>query len=432
MKLCIIGTGYVGLVAGTCFAETGNDVICVDVDETKIRNLKAGKIPIYEPGLEQMVRHNIGEERLEFSTDLAGAVKKCPVIFITVGTPQGDDGSADLKYVLDVAREVGQAMNGEKIIVIKSTVPVGTCEKVEAAVKSVTKLKSRVVSNPEFLKEGHAVEDFMRPDRIIIGCTDEKAAGVIKEIYQPFLRTGRPLLVMDVRAAEMSKYAANAMLATRISFMNMLANLAERLGVNIEDVRRGVGSDARIGNAFLFPGTGYGGSCFPKDVRALMKTAEEADYDLCVLKAVDSVNEAQKIILYEKAKKYYGGNLKGKKIAVWGLAFKPQTDDIRDAPAIATIEKLLADGAKVLAFDPAAMETTRAVFGGRIEYAAKSYDALKDADALLVITEWNEFRSPDFGKMKKLMKKPVIFDGRNIYPRKVVEEAGFEYFGIGV
>ncbi len=432
MKICVIGTGYVGLVAGTGFAETGNDVVCVDVDREKIDALNKGLIPIFEPGLSHMVARNIEDGRLTFTTDLAAAVKKSTVIFISVGTPQGDDGSADLKYVLGVAREIAEAMNGYKVIVIKSTVPVGTNVKVRAVLDEAGCAEFDMVSNPEFLKEGHAVEDFMRPDRVVVGCDSDKSGRIMEELYSPFVRTGKPIIRMGITSAELTKYAANGLLATRITFMNQVANLADRLGVNVADVRRGMGSDSRIGPAFLFPGVGYGGSCFPKDVRALINTARDADCGFDILEAVDKVNNAQKLVLFEKLHAYYKGELAGRCVAVWGLAFKPRTDDVREAPALVLIRKLLEAGVKVSAFDPEAVETARAELGGDVEYAENAYAALEGAEALILATEWNEFRRPDFERMKKLMKKPVIFDGRNIYTRASVEEAGFDYFGIGV
>ena len=432
MRIAVIGSGYVGLVAGTCFAETGNEVACVDRDQAKIDGLNAGVIPIYEPGLEEMVKRNVSEERLSFTTDTAAAVKAAKVVFIAVGTPPGDDGSSDLSMVLAVARAIGKAMNGYKVIVDKSTVPVGTAAKVAAAIRKETKHPFDVVSNPEFLKEGAAIDDFMRPDRVVVGCGDAKSAEIMKELYSPFVRTGKPILVMDVPSAEMTKYAANAMLSTRISFMNEMALLCEKVGANVDMVRQGIGSDARIGPAFLFPGVGYGGSCFPKDVKALLKTAEEHGMDLFTVRGAENANERQKTVLFSKIKAHFGGKLKGKTFAVWGLAFKPRTDDMREAPSIVLIRALLAAGAKVKAADPEAVKEARKIFGTTIEYAAKPYDALEGADALVLVTEWNEFRHPDFDRMKQLMRKPVVFDGRNIYAGRDLQAHGWTWYGIGI
>ncbi|MDT8317259.1 MAG: UDP-glucose/GDP-mannose dehydrogenase family protein [bacterium] len=439
MDVCVIGSGYVGLVAGACFADSGNDVVCVDIDEKKISELKKGVIPIYEPGLEELIKRNVGEKRLAFTTDIVDAVKRSTVCFIAVGTPPGEDGSADLQYVLAVARDIGRNMDGYKVIVDKSTVPVGTADKVKEAIAA--ELKERavdygfdVVSNPEFLKEGAAIDDFMKPDRVVIGVdSGSDAEEIMKELYGPFVRTDNPIVIMDVRSAEMTKYAANAMLATRISFMNEIANLCELVGANATSVRQGIGSDSRIGHSFLFPGIGYGGSCFPKDVKALYKTAAEHSYDFKILNAVEDVNEVQKGVLVEKVLNYYGGEdkLKGKKFALWGLSFKPRTDDMREAPAIVIINRLLEMGAEVVAHDPVAMEEGRAIFGDKIKYCDINYDALDGAAALLVATEWNEFRRPNFERMKKLMKAPVIFDGRNIYSPSEMKKLGFEYFSIG-
>jgi UDPglucose 6-dehydrogenase len=432
MKIAVIGSGYVGLVAGTCFAETGNDVLCVDNDKAKIAALKAGRIPIYEPGLEEMVKRNVAEERLSFTTDTAAAVKEALVVFIAVGTPPGDDGSSDLSMVLAVAKDIGKAMNGFKVIVDKSTVPVGTAQKVAAAVRRETKHPFDVVSNPEFLKEGAAIDDFMKPDRVVIGCTDPRTAEIMKELYSPFVRTGKPILIMDVASAEMTKYAANAMLSTRISFMNEVALLCEKVGADVDKVRQGIGSDARIGTAFLFPGVGYGGSCFPKDVKALLKTGEENGIELHTVRAAEAANERQKKVLFEKVRAHFGGKLKGKTIAVWGLAFKPRTDDMREAPSIVLIRALLDAGAKVKAADPEAVKEAKKLFGDSIAYSAKPYDALEGADALVLVTEWNEFRHPDFDRMKTLMKSPVIFDGRNIYAGRNLEAQGWTWYGIGI
>jgi UDPglucose 6-dehydrogenase len=432
MKICVIGTGYVGLVAGACFAANGNDVICVDKDEEKINSLNSGKIPICEPGLEALVKRNLAEKRLSFTTDAAAAVKKSLICFIAVGTPQDEDGSADLQHVLDVAADIGKAIDKYTIVVNKSTVPVGTAEKVRGEIAKHTSTEFDVVSNPEFLKEGAAVGDFMKPNRVVIGTAGPKAATVMKELYSPFVRTGNPVLVVSNRSAELIKYAANALLAAKISFMNELANLSEIVGANITDVRRGIGTDERIGPKFLFPGPGHGGSCFPKDLKALMKTGEEAGYELTILRAVEDVNAAQKRVLFEKAKKHFDGGLKGKHFAVWGLSFKPGTDDMREAPAITLIEALLDAGAAVTAYDPEAMEVSKNLYlGDRISYAEHNYDALRDADGLFLVTEWSEFRYPDFERIKKLMRTPVVFDGRNIYSRETLEQLGFTYYGIG-
>ncbi len=437
MKVCVIGTGYVGLVAGACFAECGNEVICVDIDKEKIENLKKGIIPIYEPGLEEIVKKNVKDGRLEFTTDIADAVKKSLFIFIAVGTPSDEDGSADLKAVLGVAREIGRHINGFKIIVDKSTVPVGTADKVKAAIKEVTKEEFDVVSNPEFLKEGAAIDDFMKPDRIVIGADNVRTAELMKELYSPLNRTSDRVLIMDVRSAEMTKYAANAMLATRISFMNEIANLCDRVGADVDSVRRGIGTDSRIGSSFLFPGVGYGGSCFPKDVKAVVATAREYGYKFKILESVEDVNVAQKRVLAEKIISYFSqknpdkDNFKGYKIAVWGLSFKPKTDDMREAPAITIINILLEKGFKVSVYDPEAIIQTKKIFGDKIEYGKTDYSVLSDADALAIITEWNEFRRPDFDKIKASLKNPVIFDGRNIYDPVKMKNLGFEYFSIG-
>ncbi|MCK6479188.1 MAG: UDP-glucose/GDP-mannose dehydrogenase family protein [Planctomycetes bacterium] len=432
MKIAVIGSGYVGLVAGTCFAETGNQVLCVDKDPAKIEDLKAGRIPIYEPGLEELVRRNVAEERLSFTTDTDAAVKASTVVFIAVGTPPGDDGSSDLSMVLAVARAIGKAMDGYKVIVDKSTVPVGTARKVAEAIRSQTSHPFDVVSNPEFLKEGAAIDDFMKPDRVVIGCDDPRVAEIMKELYSPFVRTGKPLLAMDVASAEMTKYAANAMLAARISFMNEMALLCEKVGADVDAVRRGIGTDSRIGPAFLFPGVGYGGSCFPKDVKALLKTSEENGLELHTVRAAEAANERQKTVLFSKLKAHFKGDLKGRTVGVWGLAFKPRTDDMREAPSIVLVEALLAAGAKVRAADPEAMKEARKIFGARITYCAKPYDAVDGVDALVLVTEWNEFRHPDFDRMKGLMKSPVLFDGRNIWAGRRLAAQGWTYHGIGV
>jgi UDPglucose 6-dehydrogenase len=425
-----VGTGYVGLVVGACLAENGNSVICVDNDADKVEALRKGVIPIYEPGLEEMIPRNVREERLRFTTDIDAAVKQSDILFIAVGTPQDEDGSADLSYVLAVADAIARSMNGFKIVINKSTVPVGTAAKVRATISKLTSHPFAVVSNPEFLKEGTAVDDFLKPDRVVIGTDDAKVEAIMRELYEPFVRTGHPVLVMDPPSAELTKYAANAMLATRISFMNEIANLCDRVGADVRQVRLGMGTDSRIGSSFLFPGLGYGGSCFPKDVKALMRTARDFDVDMKVVDAVDSANNAQKTILVPRVEKHLGG-LQGKVIGLWGLAFKPRTDDMREAPAIPIVKGILARGGKVRAFDPAAMAVARRLFGSKIAYATNAYDAVKGADALLLVTEWNEFREPDFAKVKRLMKQPVIFDGRNIYSPRQIRALGFTYASIG-
>jgi UDPglucose 6-dehydrogenase len=430
MKIAVVGTGYVGLVAGACFAEGGNDVICVDKDEAKIRLLRRGRMPIYEPGLEEMVNRNRQENRLTFTATLAKAVRDSTIIFIAVGTPQGEDGSADLQHVLGVARDIAKAMTGYKVIVDKSTVPVGTSVKVREVVRRETTHPFSVVSNPEFLKQGAAIEDFMKPDRVIIGAEDPRAAELMLELYQPFTRTGAPIMVMDCASAELTKYASNAMLATRISFMNEVANVCELVGADVDQVRRAIGSDRRIGTSFLFPGVGYGGSCFPKDVKAMIHFAAEKSYDFKILHAVQEVNERQKTRLFAKMQAHFG-TLKGKTIAVWGLAFKPKTDDMREAPAIPLITQLLDSGAKVQTYDPEALKVARGIFGTRVQYVTKSYEALKGADALAIVTEWNEFRRPDFVRMRKLMRSPVVFDGRNLFTPDQMKGNGFTYYSIG-
>ncbi len=430
MKVAVVGTGYVGLVVGACLAESGNDVICVDKDQAKVRMLRRGKSPIYEPGIEDLLRRNKLEGRLVFTTDLAKAVRQSTIIFIAVGTPQGEDGSADLQHVMGVASDIAKAMNGYKVIVDKSTVPVGTAERVRDVVRRETTHPFSVVSNPEFLKQGAAVDDFMKPDRVVIGAEDPKAAELMIALYKPFTRTGAPIMVMDCASAELSKYAANAMLATKISFMNEIANVCEVYGADVDHVRQAMGSDRRIGTAFLFPGVGYGGSCFPKDVKALVKFSADKKYDFKILKAVESVNELQKRVLLKKMEAHFGA-LKGKTIAVWGLAFKPKTDDMREAPAIPIIRTLLEKGAKVQAHDPEAMPTAKGLFKSGVTYTSRNYDALKGADALAVVTEWQEFREPDFQRMRKLLKQPVIFDGRNIYQPDQMKELGFTYYSIG-
>jgi UDPglucose 6-dehydrogenase len=506
MKICVIGTGYVGLVTGTCFAESGNDVICMDVDSEKIARLqKKGKLPIYEPGLEELIRRNVAEERLSFSTDLPLAVESSLIVFIAVGTPAGEDGSSDLSYVVAAAKAVARAMDGYKIIVNKSTVPVGTAEKVRREISVLTRFQFDVVSNPEFLKEGAAIEDFMKPDRVVIGAEEVRAVDIMRELYAPFVRTGASVLVMDTRSAEMTKYAANAMLASRISFMNEIANLCDHVGADVDLVRQGIGTDRRIGASFLFPGLGYGGSCFSKDIKALIKVASDNDYPLKLIKAVEQVNDLQKHVLINKILRFYGSELAGKLeplrcaentgeaperaslntaesrvdgdysyacsldaekvpdmafesinqelyslseqeleekygghspvreklFAIWGLSFKPQTDDMREAPSQTMIEQLLRLGAKIQVYDPEAIQETRKIFGERISYAKNNYEVLKDADALILVTEWNEFRNPNFNKMKRLLKYPVIFDGRNQYNRHEIRELGFLYFSVG-
>jgi len=430
MKITVVGTGYVGLVAGTCFAEIGNDVICIDIDQKKIDMLNAGKVPIYEPGLEEMVRRNSAEQRLAFSTDLPDAVKKSSIIFIAVGTPQGPDGHANLEYVEATAKGIAKAIDGFKVIVTKSTVPVGTADQIKQWIAEETSVPFAVVSNPEFLKEGAAVEDFMKPDRVVLGGDNAEALEAVKELYEPFVRTGNPILTMDSRSAEMSKYASNAMLATKISFINEVARLCEQMNANVSEVRRAISLDRRIGPHFIFPGAGYGGSCFPKDIRAMISMGGN-NPEMLLLKAVEEVNERQKALLVEKLKRHFGDKLSGLTFAVWGLAFKPRTDDMRDAPAITVMESLLAAGARVQAFDPEAMEEARKIFGDRIQYTHRNYDALHGASALLILTEWNEFRRPDFERIKKLLKQPVIFDGRNIYDPGDLRRLGFKYYSIG-
>jgi len=430
MRIAVVGTGYVGLVAGACFAESGNDVVCVDNNQAKVRLLRRGKVPIYEPGLEELVRRNRAEKRLTFTTTLAKAVRDSAVIFIAVGTPQGEDGSADLKHVLDVAREIARAMNGYKVIVDKSTVPVGTSEKVREVIRRETTHPFSVVSNPEFLKQGAAIDDFLKPDRVVIGAEDPRAQALMLELYEPFTRTGAPVMVMDCASAELAKYAANAMLATRISFMNEVANVCELVGADVDQVRLAIGSDKRIGNSFLFPGIGYGGSCFPKDVQAMKRFAADKDYSFKILEAVEGVNKYQKTKLVAAMKKHFG-SLKGKTIGVWGLAFKPRTDDMREAPAVPMIEALVSAGVSVQAFDPEAMRVAKGIFGSRITYATSAYDAVKGADALAILTEWNEFRRPDFSRIRSLMRSPTVFDGRNLFVPAHMKQNGFTYYSIG-
>ena len=430
MKLAVVGSGYVGLVVGACLAENGNEVACVDNDAAKIARLDRGEIPIYEPGLEELVRRNRAEKRLHFTTMLAGAVREAQLVFIAVGTPPGEDGSADLTHVLEVARGVARALRGYTVVVTKSTVPVGTARRVREAMAAETDEPFSVVSNPEFLKQGAAIDDFMRPDRVVVGAEDDRAATLMRQLYAPFTRTGAPILVMDCASAELSKYAANAMLATRVSFMNEIANVCELVGADVDEVRGVVATDRRIGSSFLFPGIGYGGSCFPKDVRALVNSARDAGYDCRIIEAVEAVNDTQKLRIVDKVREHFG-SLEGKTIAVWGLAFKPRTDDMREAPSIPTISGLLDAGARVQAYDPEAEQTARGIFGDRIVYAPHSYDALQAADALAIVTEWNEFREPDFGRMRSLMRQPVIFDGRNIYAVEQMRAEGFTYHSIG-
>jgi len=442
MKISVIGTGYVGLVTGTCLAESGNDVICMDIDAGKIEMLKSGAVPIYEPGLEELIKRNVAHGRLGFTTDMSRAVKESTLIFIAVGTPPGDDGSADLKHVLGVAREIGKYMNGYKVVINKSTVPVGTAEKVKEAVAAKTKSRFDVVSNPEFLKEGAAIDDFMKPDRVVIGADSPKAVELMESLYAPFVRKVDRILFMDIKSAEMTKYASNAMLATKISFINEMALICAGLGADIDSVRKGMGFDRRIGFEFLFPGVGYGGSCFPKDVKALAQTAKACCVDAKVLQSVEAVNERQKMLLAAMIIRHFSGTaarkgasakkpLAGKTIAVWGLSFKPRTDDMREAPSVVIINSLLRAGAAVKAHDPVAMGEARKIFKDRIQYVQDDYEALRGADALAVVTEWSEFRTPDFKKMKRLLKKPVIFDGRNIYNQEELRKHGFTYYGIG-
>ncbi|MBK7885408.1 MAG: UDP-glucose/GDP-mannose dehydrogenase family protein [Chitinophagaceae bacterium] len=431
MKITVVGTGYVGLVTGTCFAETGNDVICVDIDQEKVKNLSAGIVPIYEPGLEKLFIRNTKEDRLRFTTSLADGIKEAEIVFLALPTPPGEDGSADLKYILSVAEELGKIIDHYMVIVDKSTVPVGTADKVYEAIAKNTAIPFDVVSNPEFLREGVAVDDFMKPDRVVIGTQSEKARQILNELYAPFVRQGNPVIFMDERSAELTKYAANSFLAAKITFMNEIAHLCERLGADVDMVRRGIGSDDRIGKRFLFPGIGYGGSCFPKDVRALAKSSANTGYNFKMLDAVMQVNEMQKLHLLSKIKKYFDNNLQDKKIAVWGLSFKPGTDDVREAPALTVIEALLAEGALVSAFDPEAMNNVRQVLGNKITLAETQYEALQDADALVIATEWSVFRTPDFNKMASRLKNKVIFDGRNLFDLLQMQKLGFYYESIG-
>ena len=431
MKIAIVGTGYVGLVTGTCLAETGNQVICVDVNEKKVEMMQQGQLPIYEPGLELLFYRNIVQKRLHFTTDLAAAISEAKIIFLALPTPPGDDGSADLSYVLGAAKDIAELITEYKVIVTKSTVPVGTADKVTAVMNAHTQTEFAVVSNPEFLREGVAVEDFMKPDRVVIGSTDERARKLMAELYAPYVRQGNPVIFMDERSSELTKYAANSFLATKISFMNEIANLCELVGADVDMVRRGIGADDRIGKRFLFSGIGYGGSCFPKDVQALAKSAEENDYDFRILKSVMDVNEIQKKVLVEKVKKYFKNDLTGKKLAIWGLSFKPETDDIREAPALYIIDDLLEAGASITVFDPAAMDNVKKLVGDKVMYAEDQYAALQNADALLIVTEWSLFRTPDFDLMDKLLKDKVIFDGRNLYDLDKMIDAGYYYNSIG-
>src|SRR5918993_203226 len=430
MKIAVVGSGYVGLVAGACLAENGNEVVCIDKDPVKVKKLQRGQIPIYEPGLEEMVRRNRAEKRLTFTTNLPRGIRASQIVFIAVGTPTGEDGSADLKHVLEVASETARAMNGYKVIVNKSTVPVGTAAKVREIISRETAHPFSVVSNPEFLKQGAAIDDFMKPDRVVIGAEDPRAAKLMQELYAPFTRTGAPIMLMDCASAELCKYAANAMLATRISFMNEVANVCDAMGADVDQVRRAVAADKRIGPSFLFPGVGYGGSCFPKDVKAMLRFAESSHYDFRILRAVEAVNEQQKLRLLTKLQQHFG-KLAKRRIAIWGLAFKPRTDDMREAPAVPLIRGLLEAGAIVQAYDPEAMKVARGIFGSKIGYAPNSYAALEGAEALAIVTEWNEFREPDFARMRKLMKHPAIFDGRNIYNPAQIRTHGFQYQSMG-
>jgi UDPglucose 6-dehydrogenase len=436
MKIVVVGTGYVGLVSGTCFAETGVNVVCVDVDERKIEMLNNGQIPIYEPGLEDIYKRNVEKGRLSFTTNLGGSLENVEAVFIAVGTPPDEDGSADLKYVLEVARQIGRNMDHYMVVATKSTVPVGTSVKVKKVIheelqKRELDIPFDVASNPEFLKEGSAVQDFLRPDRIVIGTESKKAIKVMKRLYKPFLLNGHPILFMDITSSEMTKYAANSMLATRISFINDIANLCEILGADIDAVRKGIGSDPRIGNKFIYPGTGYGGSCFPKDVQALIRTADENGHSLEILKAVESVNYRQKSVLFTKMHNHFNGDLKGRKFALWGLSFKPKTDDMREAPSLVIIDKLLEAGASVTAYDPVAMAEAKRILGDKITFAKDEYDACIDADAIVLVTEWPEFRLPNFRVLERLLKNKIIFDGRNIYDSSELDELGYTYYPIG-
>ncbi len=430
-RIAVVGTGYVGLVTGTCFAETGNNVVCIDIDEQKVEKMKKGEVPIYEPHLESLFERNIEGGRLSFTTSLVEGIKAAEIIFLALPTPPGEDGSADLSYILGVAEELGKLIDDYKVIVDKSTVPVGTADLVKEAIAKNAKVQFSVVSNPEFLREGFAVDDFLKPDRVVIGASDERAKKVMESLYRPFVRQGNPIIFMDERSAELTKYAANSFLATKITFMNEIANFCELVGANVDKVRIGIGSDSRIGKRFLFPGIGYGGSCFPKDVKALAKSGIENNFNFEILEAVMRVNEGQKTVLYPKIKNYFRGDLKGKKIAIWGLAFKPDTDDIREASSLYMIEKLTEDGADVFAYDPEAISNVKGLIGDQISYGANEYEVLKDADALLICTEWSIFRNPDFDKMKSLMNAPAIFDGRNLFEIEDMTDKGFYYSSIG-
>ena len=431
MNIAVVGTGYVGLVTGTCLAETGNHVICVDIDENKVNKMKNGEVPIYEPHLDVLFERNIKQGRLSFTTDLASAIEDAQVIFLALPTPPGEDGSADLSYILGVADDLGKIMKDYKVLVDKSTVPVGTAEKVTAAVAKNAKHDFDVVSNPEFLREGFAVDDFLKPDRVVVGTSSDKAQAIMEELYKPYVRQGNPIIFMDEKSAELTKYAANAFLATKITFMNEIANLCELVDADVDKVRIGIGTDTRIGKRFLFPGIGYGGSCFPKDVQALAKSAAEVNYDFALLTSVMKVNEDQKTIIVPKIKDFFGGDLKGKHFALWGLAFKPDTDDIREAPALYVIDKLVAAGATITAFDPEGMDNVKELIGDKISYADNQYDALKNADALIIATEWSVFRSPDFKKVSEELKEKVVFDGRNLYDLDQMKDLGFYYNSIG-
>ncbi|KAA8482555.1 UDP-glucose dehydrogenase [Arcticibacter tournemirensis] len=431
MKIAVVGTGYVGLVTGTCLAETGNDVTCVDINEEKVEKMNRGQIPIYEPGLETLFYRNIAQRRLDFTSNLADAIKDAKIIFLALPTPPGDDGSADLSYVLGAAKDIAGLITDYKVVVTKSTVPVGTADKVTAVFRANTSVEVDVVSNPEFLREGVAVEDFMKPDRVVVGTRSERARKLMEELYGPYVRSGNPIIFMDERSSELTKYAANSFLATKITFMNEVANLCELVGADVDMVRRGIGADARIGKRFLFPGVGYGGSCFPKDVQALAKSASEVNYDFSILNSVMSVNEKQKVVIVEKMRRYYKGDLKGKKFAMWGLAFKPETDDIREAPALYIIDELLKEGAEIVAYDPEAMENVKRLKGDTIKYAADAYEAVQGADALIIVTEWSLFRTPDFDRIEAGLKSRVIFDGRNLYDLQKMIDCGYYYNSIG-
>lgn len=431
MKIAVIGTGYVGLVTGTCFAETGNKVTCVDIDKSKVEKLRNGEVTIYEAGLEKIFLRNLKEGRLTFTTDLAEGISDAAIIFLALPTPPGEDGSADLKYILGVAADLGKLLTDYKVIVDKSTVPVGTADKVKEVIAEYYKGEFDIVSNPEFLREGVAVDDFMKPDRVVVGTNSERARKIMSDLYAPFVRQGNPVIFMDERSAELTKYAANSFLATKISFMNEIAQLCERLGADVDLVRRGIGSDERIGKRFLFPGIGYGGSCFPKDVKALIRSSIEAGYEFKILQAVEKVNEAQKLHLIPKIKKFFGGNLAGKHFALWGLSFKPNTDDVREAPALYIIDALLKEGATITAFDPEAINNTRKVIGDKIKYGENQYAALQDADGLIIATEWSEFRTPDFEMINSRLKTKAIFDGRNLFDVQYISDLGFHYESIG-